>query len=253
MPNNETLNHESDNQQLSAWQQQSMMKRDFWLWPIYLIIPVVVIFILFIANLIVYPGGLFSENTITVIGGLTANLLILFSFYLMHTQHHLMQVTKQRFKEVKPYILMIILTFVVVLALENIYEWLVQFLPESLSYEETENQQLILDMFQNNWLLPILFLDIVIVTPMMEELLFRHIIIHELGKRITYVIAGILSVVIFAGAHCIGASSPFEIGTYLIMALGIVFVYFKSGKNIAVSFTFHALNNCISFISILLF
>ena len=31
-----------------------------------------------------------------------------------------------------------------------------------------------------------IILDIVIVTPIVEELLFRHLIIHELGKKLTY-------------------------------------------------------------------
>ena len=42
---------------------------------------------------------------------------------------------------------------------------------------------MIIKMFEINWLWPVLFLDIVIITPVVEELLFRHLLIHELGKN----------------------------------------------------------------------
>jgi membrane protease YdiL (CAAX protease family) len=41
-------------------------------------------------------------------------------------------------------------------------------------------------MFEINWLWPVLFLDIVIITPFVEELLFRHLLIHELGKKLMH-------------------------------------------------------------------
>lgn len=48
----------------------------------------------------------------------------------------------------------------------------------------------------------------------------------------------------------IGATSPFEIGSYIIIALAIAFVYLKSGMNLALAITLHAVNNLISFIAI---
>ena len=75
------------------------------------------------------------------------------------------------------------------------------------------------------------FLDIVIVTPIVEELLFRHLIIHELGKKLTYGAMYVVSVLIFAGLHVLSASSPFEVGPYLIMAIGFVVAYHYSGRN----------------------
>ena len=41
-----------------------------------------------------------------------------------------------------------------------------------------------------------IILDIVIVTPIVEELLFRHLIIHELGKKLTYGAMYVVSVLI---------------------------------------------------------
>src|SRR5699024_9794032 len=94
----------------------------------------------------------------------------------------------------------------------------------------------------------VLFVDIVVLTRIIEEYLFRHLIIYELGKKITYGVASVLSVILFAGIHVLGATSPFEIGSYIFIALGLVFVYLKSGKNLAVSISLYAFNNLIFFI-----
>ncbi len=49
-----------------------------------------------------------------------------------------------------------------------------------------------------------------------------------------------------------GATSPFEIGSYIIIGASLAFVYLKSGMNLAVSITLHSLNNFISFIAIVI-
>ena len=54
-------------------------------------------------------------------------------------------------------------------------------------------------------------LDIVIVTPIVEELLFRHLLIHELGKKLTYGLMYVVSILMFAGVHVTEAQSPFEL------------------------------------------
>ena len=55
-------------------------------------------------------------------------------------------------------------------------------LPEKFQFNDTENNKDIAKMFTHGWLVPF-FLDIVILTPFVEELIFRHLIIHELGKN----------------------------------------------------------------------
>src|SRR5699024_11979087 len=78
------------------------------------------------------------------------------------------------------------LAYIFTLLFNNLYDWLMTLLPKSLQYNETQNQLILEALFRDNWMLPFLFLDIVILTPIIEELLFRHLIIHELGKKITY-------------------------------------------------------------------
>ena len=65
-------------------------------------------------------------------------------------------------------------------------------------------------MFTHGWLIPFLYIDIAILTPFVEELLFRHLLIHELGKKLTYGVMYVISIVIFAGVHCIDAKSPLK-------------------------------------------
>ncbi|MGC9614885.1 type II CAAX prenyl endopeptidase Rce1 family protein [Staphylococcus pasteuri] len=68
--------------------------------------------------------------------------------------------------------------------LNILYGAMVEFLPEKYQFDDTENNKMLAQMFTSGWMWPILFLDIVIVTPIVEELLFRHLLIHELGKKI---------------------------------------------------------------------
>ena len=60
---------------------------------------------------------------------------------------------------------------------------MIHFLPKSLQFSVTQNQQSLEQLFESHWMLPFVFIDIVILTPIIEELIFRHILIHELGKK----------------------------------------------------------------------
>jgi len=240
----------------SIWQKQKVVKRDFWLIPIYILANNIIPLMLLIFLLVLYSAfnldgnSLFSKHNVFITGGVIAEISIILSFYLMHINDNLKSITKKRFKQVRKYILVIFITYIFTIGLNGLYDWFMTFLPETLQYNETQNQMILEDMFENNWMLPFLFVDIVILTPIIEELLFRHLIIHELGKKITYGVASLLSVILFAGIHVLGATSPFEIGSYIFIAVGLVFVYLKSSKNLAVSISLHAFNNLISFIAI---
>jgi len=255
----EDLNHSTVNHAHSSiWRSKHIVKKDFWLIPIYLIasnvIPIILFALVFgIFFMFGYNNKRFiSDESILIIGSVIAEIIILLSFYSMHIRDHLIPLAIKRMRVVRKFILIIILTYIVSLVMISLYDWLIQFLPPSLQYSETQNQQLLEKMFENKLMLPFLFIDIVILTPIIEELLFRHLIIHELGKKITYTVATILSVILFAGAHMLSASSPFEMGSYIIIAAGLAFVYIKSGMNLAVSISLHILNNLISFIGIVL-
>ncbi|HLR19340.1 MAG TPA: CPBP family intramembrane glutamic endopeptidase [Staphylococcus sp.] len=251
-----TSENNNDQKKENVWNSDKIVKRDFWLIPIYLLANNIIPIILFILIYLLYSiidiknEALVTDDNILIMGALVAEIIIISSFYVMHKREHIVSITINRFKKVSRYILLIIATYILILCLNAIYDWLMAFLPHSLQYSETQNQIFLEEMFDDNKMLPLLFIDIVILTPIIEELLFRHLIIHELGKKITYGVATILSVLLFSSVHVIGATSPFEIGSYLIIAIGLTFIYLKSNMNLATSITLHALNNFISFIAI---
>ncbi len=123
-----------------------------------------------------------------------------------------------------------------------------QFLPKHLQYSDTQNEMELDKLFENHAFIPFAFLLIVIVGPIVEELVFRHIIIGELGKKFNFVLMGIVSAVLFTLIHVTDAKSPFEFGAYLILAISLVYVYLKSDRKLAASLSLHMLNNLISFI-----
>ncbi|SUM69216.1 Protein of pXO2-46 [Staphylococcus saccharolyticus] len=59
-----------------------------------------------------------------------------------------------------------------------------QFLPKHLQYSDTQNEMELDKLFENHAFIPFAFLLIVIVGPIVEELVFRHIIIGEFRKEV---------------------------------------------------------------------
>lgn len=243
-------------QENNKWQSKHIVKRDFWLIPFYIlfnqVVPLIILAVIFGVFFLFNIKSEVVGNDYKIISTIISEIIILLSFYLIHKNHRLLPIEIERFKKGQNYILVILMTYIVSLVLITGYEWMTDFLPKSLQYGETQNQMLLEELFENNWMLPLLFIDIVILTSFIEELLFRHLIIHELGKKITYGFATVLSVILFASVHVMGATSPFEIGSYIIIGASLAFVYLKSGMNLAVSITLHSLNNFISFITIVI-
>ncbi len=102
-----------------------------------------------------------------------------------------------------------------------------QFLPKHLQYSETANELELNKMFEVPGFLPVAFLLIVFVGPIVEEIVFRHILIGELGKKFVLIAMSIVSVFLFAFIHVMDAKSPFEFGPYLILSIILVFTYLK--------------------------
>mgnify|MGYP002723570892 FL=1 len=241
---------------MNEFDSKKIVKRDFWLIPIYILnltaIPIICGIIgAYIGYAIVgnMSKKIFEDyymNAVTI-GSVIGAFILLIVFYLMH-KNNIKPIAISRFKALKKHIILIIGSIIMIYVFESFYQILMQFLPEKFQFNDTENNKDIAKMFTHGWLVPFLFLDIVILTPFVEELIFRHLIIHELGKKLTYGLMYIVSILIFASLHCVGAKSPFEIGPYIIIASMIVFVYHKTGRNLAATITMHTINNAVSFL-----
>ncbi|MBX8993882.1 MULTISPECIES: CPBP family intramembrane glutamic endopeptidase [Staphylococcus] len=237
------------------WHSRYFAWRDLWLVPLYFLLvqivlaPIISLIMILVMDGTMYPG---ETSTYKIILNFANVLVTLLIFYLMHVNHDIVRIAIERFKQVKKQLIFIIIVFVLAQLVSQLYNWLLNFLPSSLQFDDTANNKEVLKLFDVNWLIPVSLIMGVILIPLVEELIFRHLIIHELGKKITYPIAAILSIILFTGLHLLGMKSPFEIGEYLIIAVPIVIVYMRSGRNLAASFTYHALNNGFAFLLMLL-
>lgn len=123
----------------------------------------------------------------------------------------------------------------------QLIEWLIP------GYEQPENQTLLIQLMQNTH--PIgMFINIVILTPIIEEIICRGLIMKYTFSLMP-VMGAFVSMVFFTLLH-----SPSNIGDfmiYFILAAGITLVYWKSRK-LEYAILFHMLQNFLGFISICL-
>ncbi len=169
------------------------------------------------------------------------------AFYLFHLKVMLSRL-RAGFAYIKKYWLRLSITYIIALILIYTYEYMTQFLPKHLQYSETANELELNKMFEVPAFLPVAFLLIVIVGPIVEEIVFRHILIGELGKKFNFIAMSIVSVFLFAFIHVTDAKSPFEFGPYLILSIILVFTYLKSGRNLGSTIALHIANNFVSFV-----
>ena len=78
--------------------------------------------------------------------------------------------------------------------------------------------------------------------PLVEEIFYRHILIGKLSPYAPTWLLGSISAFLFAYMHC---HEWQDMTMYLPVGIILTLVYIKSGKNIAYSWLYHALNNTI--------
>lgn len=200
-----------------------------------------------IAGLYFGPLSLSQFMIMGTVAQLIAYILMILIFYYYH-----INTIGARFRAglhyLKKHWLFLIITYAIGYLALTLYEYLMQFLPKNLQYGESQNELALDQLFNDPIFLPCVFLLIVIVGPIVEEIIFRNILIGELGKKFNFIVMSIISAIVFALIHVSSVESPFVIGPYLILGILLVFVYMKAGRNLAASVTIHMLHNCISFI-----
>ncbi|HHQ7204120.1 CPBP family intramembrane glutamic endopeptidase SdpB [Staphylococcus aureus] len=223
-------------------------------WRDLLIIPIIGV-LLFALNIAAYIGPILFDyyeidSNLIFVATITQALAYtigISAFYLFH-----LKVMPSRlragFAYIKKYWLRLSITYIIALILIYTYEYMTQFLPKHLQYSETANELELNKMFEVPAFLPVAFLLIVIVGPIVEEIVFRHILIGELGKKFNFIAMSIVSVFLFAFIHVTDAKSPFEFGPYLILSIILVFTYLKSGRNLGSTIALHIANNFVSFV-----
>lgn len=112
----------------------------------------------------------------------------------------------------------------------------------------SENELTIRSMFNTNYLnLALLFLILCVLTPIVEETLFRKVIYNLIQKKSNNFWAILLSGVIFGLMHVITYGDFIQAIPYVAMGTALGYVYYMAKKNIFVTMSVHFINNFISF------
>lgn len=184
---------------------------------------------------------------LSVVIQLLSYVVTVFSFYFLHIKDFKMHLKKNT-AFIKQHYLFLITVTIIMMICSAIYNMTMQMLPDDIGFNETQNELELMNLFDQPSFLPFTFLLIVIGAPLVEEIFFRHLLIGELGKKFNAIVMGIISAILFSLMHVMGAESPFEIGSYIILAIAMVYAYIKSGFKLIASVSIHMLNNLISFI-----
>ena len=163
------------------------------------------------------------------------NYLILFIFGILYYKKDIVE-AKNNLKNYKKLILYIVLVGIGSVALSTIIEMI-------FSIGETNNQTIVNENILENPLLS--FVSVVILGPLVEEIIYRHIFLGKLSNMISKGVAIVFSVIMFSSVHT-GFSR--EILIYIPMAIGITIMYLKFNKNIIASYLYHSLWNLYAFI-----
>lgn len=113
-----------------------------------------------------------------------------------------------------------------------------------LATGQPENQEQLLETGAE---VPIIFTLLLfgILGPILEEIVFRHILLNRFSHYISTAIASIISIIIFTVLHTNQLS---DIAIYLPGAVILTAAYLISKRSIAYVIAIHILNNCLGFI-----
>ncbi len=113
----------------------------------------------------------------------------------------------------------------------------------------SKNEMAIRSMFDKNLLnLTLLFLILCILTPLVEETLFRKVLYNFIQKKTNNLWAIILSGLVFGMMHVIMYGDFIQAIPYVAMGTALGYIYYLAKKNIFVTMSVHFLNNLISFL-----
>ena len=104
------------------------------------------------------------------------------------------------------------------------------------------NQQGVIDALFDGTLGLAFSFFVTVGVPALEEIFFRHILIGKLSVYAPTWLVASISAVLFAYMH---SHQWQDFLSYLPLSIILTLVYVKSGKNVAYSWLFHALNNSI--------
>lgn len=102
--------------------------------------------------------------------------------------------------------------------------------------------------------LPVMLVVTALFGPFVEEYLFRHLLIGKLSRRFNVWLCALVSTILFASIHFIGAgiSSWVEVVPYFMLGVMMAVAYILSGKSLAYSYMLHVINNTVALLVVYL-
>lgn len=238
------------------WRSNHIVKKDFILIPAFIIfqsfIPIIIVFgtLGVTAMLTQHAPPEWFYNLSLSISFVLAQFLVLFLFFAIH-KRYIADIARRQFYFAKKHVNRIVIVVMIVFVLMLLIEWLVQFLPLSLNYNATQYERRVEGLFLHPIAIGFTFISMVILRPMVEALIYRHLVIHELGKKLNKKLAIAVSIVAEALVHVYDMASVLELIPYLLIASGATYIYVKSGENLASSYIFQASIQLLIFIEML--
>ncbi|MGD9910096.1 MAG: CPBP family glutamic-type intramembrane protease [Candidatus Izemoplasmatales bacterium] len=118
----------------------------------------------------------------------------------------------------------------------------------------SENEQTIQSMFSSDTTnIVLLFLTLVICTPIVEELVFRKALFGLVEPKFGATAAIISSGAIFGLMHVLAYGDFIQSIPYIGMGIVFGYMYHYSGKNIIVTMIMHGINNLVAFLSYVIY
>lgn len=237
---------------MKSYRWRDIRWHNLWLLPI-LVVSFIAFMIIVMIDAAIFEQILMQSHTSIIsfeaIGLLTqllAYIAVIFAFFLINIDLF-KNWMKQWWDGLKRMWLWVILIYLITAGAMYVFITIKEFFPTIFTSDTTQNEQIIEQLLSIPQLLPFNFLLIVIVGPIVEEIFFRHLLIGELGKKFNFIVMSVISVLLFSAIHLVDFSNWTEIFDYLIIAIPLVFLYMKSGRNLGIAIAFHMLNNFVSF------
>ena len=112
---------------------------------------------------------------------------------------------------------------------------------------KSENQ-LVIESMTRSVPFVTMFAVTAVMGPLVEEYVFRHLLIGKLSRKINVWVCVAISAVLFTGLHFIGAGS-FDLTSaipYTTLGIMISVAYVVTGKSFAYAYVLHFFNNAVA-------
>ena len=245
----QTLNTYNTRQPIDA----HVKKRLFWVIPVYVflkvLMPIIIVFGVYgiwavltqdKPTQVIYP-------IVLTLSFIVAEIVTLKCFFFL-SQQKLRTIYQRLSSDIKPMLWPIVIVSCLTLLAYYGGQCIAHHLNQPWGFQHSQSEQYLSGMFTHPHALPFVWVSMVVLRPLVEELIFRHLFIHELAKCIPMVVAMIFSIIADVVAHSYHYHSVLEIGIYSLIPIGAVIIYRWSQQNLLAAYVYHSMTQCIIFL-----